>query len=75
MVCRKLLSGRVPLGYCLSLGVFYALLNLDRAWTRIVLVAVAIAAGVIFNWLRVTSIVLIGHHMERLRQLLLPFQP
>ncbi|MFT5175982.1 MAG: exosortase A [Gammaproteobacteria bacterium] len=48
----------------LSLGGFYALLNLRAVWTRIAIVLLSVVAGVVFNWIRVTGIVLIGHHSK-----------
>jgi EpsI family protein len=46
----------------LSLGGFSALLNLRGTWTRLALVILALGAGLVFNWIRVAGIVLIGHH-------------
>ncbi len=48
----------------LSLVGFYAILNLTQLWRRITLVAIGVVVSVIFNWVRVSVIVLIGHHSK-----------
>ncbi len=48
----------------LSLAGFYALLNLHAWWARAVLVAAGFVLGIVFNYVRVTGIVLIGHHSQ-----------
>jgi len=48
----------------LSLAGFYALLNLHLWWTRAVLLAASFVLGIAFNYVRVTGIVLIGHHTQ-----------
>jgi exosortase A len=48
----------------LSLSGFYSLLNLQRLSTRLTLLVVAFVVSVVFNWIRVASIVLIGHHSQ-----------
>ncbi len=63
-VVAETCSGLRYLLAALSLGGFYALLNLHTAWARMVLLLVCAALGVVFNWVRVVTIVLIGHHSQ-----------
>lgn len=55
-------SGLRYLLAAMSLGGFYALLNLHRSWARWAILLFSAVLGVLFNWVRVVGIVLIGHH-------------
>ena len=44
-----------------SIAVFYAFLNGLTAWAGVAFVALALAWAVLFNWIRVTGIIMVGH--------------
>jgi len=60
-VVADVCSGMRYLLAALSLGGFYALLNLHTWWSRVILVAASFMLGIVFNWIRVAGIVYAGH--------------
>jgi len=63
-VVAETCSGLRYLLAALSLGGFYGLLNLYTTWARVVMLAFCAALAIGFNYVRVVSIVLIGHHTQ-----------
>lgn len=63
-VVAETCSGLRYLLAALSLGGFYGLLNLHTAWARLAILAFCAALAIGFNYVRVVSIVLIGHHTQ-----------
>lgn len=63
-VVADVCSGMRYLLAAISLGGFYALLNLRVWWSRIMLVVLSFVLGVVFNWIRVVGIVYVGHHSQ-----------
>jgi exosortase A len=63
-VVADVCSGMRYLLAALSLGGFYALLNLHAWWSRVILVAASFVLGIVFNWIRVAGIVYAGHQSQ-----------
>jgi exosortase A len=63
-VVADVCSGMRYLLAALSLGGFYALLNLHTWWSRVILITASFVLGVVFNWIRVVGIVYVGHQSQ-----------
>ena len=63
-VVAEVCSGMRYLLAGLSLGGFYALMNLRLLRWQICLVLASFVLGIVFNWVRVAAIVLAGHYSE-----------
>ncbi|MCP5152377.1 MAG: EpsI family protein [Ectothiorhodospiraceae bacterium] len=61
-VVAEICSGLRYLLASMCIGALYGYLNLRTLWLGVTFFAVATAASIVANWLRVVTIVMVGHH-------------